>query len=156
MPPFRALPALLYIQHKSLEVFPFGMIDIYRMVGSLGQLMKNPHAAACLRGSRKHSTPEILLAHHLRTGESEKNAAGTDLLECLGIQFGVAPSALRSASRCLANAGGSRIMRSYWSPMRSRNLKASSAKAWWRLSPGKFSSTFWRVRSIALAELSTE
>ena len=53
--------------------------------------MKNAYAAACLRGSRKHSTPEILLAHYLRTGESEKNAAGTDLLECLGIQFGVAP-----------------------------------------------------------------
>ena len=33
------------------------------------------------------------------------------------------------ASRCLAKAGGSRMIRSYWSPMRSRNLKASSANA---------------------------
>ena len=46
--------------------------------------------------------------------------------------------------------------KSYWSPMRSRYLKASSANASWRESPGKFNSTFLLVRSIALAELSTE
>ena len=38
----------------------------------------------------------------------------------------------------------------------SRNLNASSTNASWRVSPGKFSSTFWLVNSMALAEASTE
>ena len=57
--------------------------------------------------------------------------------------------ALLSTFWCFANAGGSRMIKSYLLWDCSRNLKASSANASSRLSPGKLSATFCLANSIA-------
>ena len=42
---------LLYIKHQPLEVLPFRMVDIHRMVARLGELVEDTHAASALRCS---------------------------------------------------------------------------------------------------------
>ena len=60
---------LFYIQDQSFQIFPFGMINVYRMVCRLGQLVKNTHTAAGQSGSREHRRAEILLRDDLGTRE---------------------------------------------------------------------------------------
>lgn len=45
---------LFYIKHKPLEIFAFRMIDVYRMIGRLGELMENTHLASCLGGGGEY------------------------------------------------------------------------------------------------------
>ena len=80
---------LFYVEHQSLEVFAFRMVDVDRMVARLGELVKDAHAASALCSGGKHGVTEVLLVHHLRTGEGKEDAARTYLFEGLGIEFGV-------------------------------------------------------------------
>ena len=80
---------LFYVEHQSLEVFAFRMVDVDRMVARLGELVKNAHAASALCSGGKHGVTEVLLVHHLRAGEGEEDAARTYLFEGLGIELGV-------------------------------------------------------------------
>ena len=57
---------LFYVEHQSLEVFAFRMVDVDRMVARLGKLVKDAHAASALCSSGKHGVTEVLLVHHLR------------------------------------------------------------------------------------------
>lgn len=80
---------LFYVEHQSLKVFTFRMVDVDRMVTRLGELVKNAHAASALCSGGKHGVTEVLLVHHLRTGEGKEDAARTYLFEGLGIELGV-------------------------------------------------------------------
>ena len=57
--------SLFHVEHQALKILSFGMIDIYRMVGWLVQLMQNPHLPTRLCSSGEHCISEILLGHHL-------------------------------------------------------------------------------------------
>ena len=65
------------------------MVDVDRMVARLGELVKDAHAASALCSGGKHGVTEVLLVHHLRTGEGKEDAARTYLFEGLGIELGV-------------------------------------------------------------------
>ena len=87
------------------------MIDADRVVGRLRQLVQDAYAAAGHGSGCEHGGAEVFFADGLRTRECEEDAAGLDFLESLDVQFAVALQGIAS----------------YWSPMRSRYLKASSA-----------------------------
>lgn len=78
---------LFYVEHQSLEVFAFRMVDVDRMVARLGELVKDAHAASALCGSGKHGVTEVLLVHHLRAGEGEEDAARTYLSKALALSL---------------------------------------------------------------------
>lgn len=78
---------LFYVEHQSLEVFTFRMVDVDRMVARLGELVKDAHAASALCGSGKHGVTEVLLVHHLRAGEGEEDAARTYLSKALALSL---------------------------------------------------------------------
>ena len=61
---FHRVPSL-HIQHKPLEVFAFGVVDVYGVVGRLCELVQYAHAAAALRRGREHREAELLLAYSL-------------------------------------------------------------------------------------------
>ena len=63
------------------------MVDVDRMVARLGKLVKDAHAASALCSCGKHGVTEVLLVHHLRTRESEENAARTYLFEGLALSL---------------------------------------------------------------------
>ena len=56
---------LLYLQHKSLKVFAFRVIDVDGMVSGLMQLVKDAHLTACLGCCRKDGIAEMILGDHL-------------------------------------------------------------------------------------------
>ena len=101
---------LFHLKDKPFQVFTFGMIYAYRMVGGLCELMEDAHPAAGLGRSSKYSQTELLAAHCLRATECKENTTRSNLFESAGIEPAVA--ALRKAERCLANAGGSSTIRS--------------------------------------------
>lgn len=78
---------LFYVEHQSLKVFTFRMIDVDRMVTRLGELVKNAHAASALCSCGKHGVTEVLLVHHLRTGEGKEDAARTYLSKTLALSL---------------------------------------------------------------------
>lgn len=78
---------LFYVEHQSLKVFTFRMVDVDRMVTRLGELVKNAHAASALCSCGKHGVTEVLLVHHLRTGEGKEDAARTYLFEALALSL---------------------------------------------------------------------
>ena len=51
---------LFYIQHQSLKIFSLRVVDIYRMVCRLMQLMQDAHLAVSLYGSSKHGIAEVV------------------------------------------------------------------------------------------------
>ena len=65
------------------------MVDIYRMVARLGELVKDAHASTALGSCSEHRIAEISLVHHLRAGESEQDSTRLDLLECLCIELAI-------------------------------------------------------------------
>ncbi len=62
------------------------MIDIHRVVGRLGELVKDAHPATALGGCAENSKTELLFAHGLRARECEENAAGGYFVESLGVK----------------------------------------------------------------------
>ena len=56
---------LFHVEHQSLEVFAFGMVDVDRMVAGLRELVKDAHAASALGGGGEHGIAEVLLADYL-------------------------------------------------------------------------------------------
>ena len=51
------------------------MVDVDGMVGRLMELVKDADTAPNFGSSTEHSTTEIVLSHHLRAGEGEKDTA---------------------------------------------------------------------------------
>lgn len=78
---------LFYVEHQSLKVFTFRMVDVDRMVARLGELVKNAHAASALCSGGKYGVTEVLLVHHLRTGEGKEEAARTYLSKALALSL---------------------------------------------------------------------
>ena len=56
---------LFHVQYQSLEVFALGVIDIYRVVGRLCELVQDAYVALCHGRCCEYSCTEILLAHDL-------------------------------------------------------------------------------------------
>ena len=81
--------SLFYIQYQALEVLAFRMVDVYRMVARLGELVKDAHAASALGSCGKDGIAEVLLVYHLRAREGKEDTARLDLLERLGIELTV-------------------------------------------------------------------
>ena len=77
------------------------MVDIDRMIARLGELVHDAYATSALGSGSEHGIAEILLAYHLRAGESEEDAARTYLLECLGIELGVTAKGITQSSTML-------------------------------------------------------
>ena len=57
--------SLFHIQYQSFEVFTFGVVYAYRVVGGLCQLMQYAHIALCHCCGCEHCCAEVLLAHNL-------------------------------------------------------------------------------------------
>ena len=115
------------------------MVDVDRMVARLGELVKDAHAASALCSGGKHGVTEVLLVHHLRAGEGEEDAARTYLFEGLGIEFGVTAKGIAQGIAMLG-----------------KGRRVEDNQVVLVVSPGKLRDTFSLVRSMALAELSTE
>ena len=77
---------LFDVKYQSLEVFAFGMIDVDRMVGGLGQLVQDADLASGDGRGREDRGAEQLLADRLRTGESEEEPSAFDLRQRPGIE----------------------------------------------------------------------
>ena len=80
---------LFYIQDQTLEVLPFRMVNIHRMVARLGKLVKDAHTTSALGSCSKDSIAEVLLVHHLRAREGKEDTTRLNLLECLGIELAI-------------------------------------------------------------------
>ena len=80
---------LLHVEHQPLEVLPFGVVNVDRVVGGLGELVQDADVAAGLRGSRKKGSAEEFLRHGLRAGEGEQDASRTDLRECARVEAAI-------------------------------------------------------------------
>ena len=96
---------LLHIQYQSFQIFSFRMIDIYRMVTGLSQLVQDTHTTPCLSSSCKDRIAKIILRYHLRTGESKQNPSRTNLLESFCVEFGISTQGI---TKCVTVLGKSR------------------------------------------------
>lgn len=77
------------------------MVDVDRMIGRLGELVHDAHTASALCSCCEDGIAEVLLAYYLGAGEGEEDAARTYLLECLGIELGVAAEGIAEGSTML-------------------------------------------------------
>ena len=82
------------------------MEDIDGMVGWLMELMEDAHIATGKSGGGKDGIAEIVLGHHLRTGEGEENAARTNLLEGLEIKTGITLQCIVKGTTVLGKCRG--------------------------------------------------
>ena len=96
---------LFPVEHQSLQVFAFGMVDVDGVIGRLVQLVQDAYLAACLGGSSEDGIAEMVLRDYLRTGEREQNASLSDSLESLVVQTCIA---LQRIVQCPAVLGKSR------------------------------------------------
>lgn len=80
------------------------MINIYRMVSRLSQLMKNAHTTTTLSRSSKYCIPEILLIDNLRTRESKQNTSRTNLFESFRIQFRISSQSITQGITMLSES----------------------------------------------------
>ena len=79
-----------HFKHESLQIFPFGMIDVHGVVCRLMELMKNAHMTPAHCGSREDREAELIFVHRLRAAEGEEDAPFFYFLESDGVQTGVA------------------------------------------------------------------
>lgn len=86
------------------------MIDAYRVVGRLCQLVQDAYAAAGHGSGCEHGRAEVLFTDGLRARESEKNTSGLDFFESLDIEFAVA---LQGITQGIAVLGKSRRVKNY-------------------------------------------
>ena len=56
---------LFYIKHQTFEVLALGVVDAYRVVGRLCQLVQYAHVAFCHGCGREYRCTEVLLAYNL-------------------------------------------------------------------------------------------
>lgn len=66
------------------------MVDVYRMVSWLVQLMQDADTATRLCSGREDGATEVVLGDYLRAAEGEEDATWLDLLECFGIELLIA------------------------------------------------------------------
>ena len=77
---------LFHVEDEAFEVFAFGVVDVYRVILGLMQLVEDAHGASHLRCGE----PESLFVHSLGAGEGKEDAAGSDHLNRLGVNALVA------------------------------------------------------------------
>lgn len=90
MPP----PQSLDIQKKTLQILPFRMIDIDRMVSRLVQPVENPDTPAGLGSCREYSQSESLLVDYLRTAVCEYQPFRRNFGDCGCIESLVCPQSI--------------------------------------------------------------
>lgn len=81
---------LLDVEDEALEIFAFGMINVYGVIGRLMELMEDSHPAARLRGSGEYGLTEVIFRHNLRATEGEEYSSMTNLLQPFDIQPSIA------------------------------------------------------------------
>ena len=81
------------------------MIDINWVVGRLSELMKDGDTSVSHSGRGENHGSELLLADDLRARESEKNAAGLNDLESLGVETPIALESVLEDSDMLGESG---------------------------------------------------
>ena len=82
------------------------MINVYRMVGRLMQLMQNSNFASGLSSGSKHGITEIVFRDNLRAAESEKDAPGLNSLKTFYIKAGIAFQRIAQSSPVLGKCRG--------------------------------------------------
>ncbi len=121
--------SLLHVEKESLEVLAFRVVDVDGVVSGLVQTIEDTDAAAGLGGGGEHGEGKGLLVNDLRAAEREDQASGSDLGDRGGVQTLIGTEgALFRAPLCLANAGGSTIIRSYLSSGTLRRNSMASAQ----------------------------
>ena len=83
------MKALLDVEDEPLEIFAFGMINVYWVIGRLMELMEDSHPTPRLRGSSKDGLAEVILRHNLRATEGEEYSSMPNLLQALDIQSSI-------------------------------------------------------------------
>ena len=81
---------LFYIQYQAFEVFTLGVVDAYRVVGRLGELVQYAYIPLCHCCGCENCCAEIFFAYDLRAGEGEEYSAGLYLLDSLCVETAVA------------------------------------------------------------------
>ncbi len=79
-----------HIQHKTFEVFAFGVVDVDGVIGRLVELVEDADMTTALGRCREDGEAELLLVDSLGAGEGEDDATGADLLEGDGIEARIA------------------------------------------------------------------
>lgn len=104
--------------------------------------MEYAHLAFSQGRCRKDGVAEVILCHHLRAGEREEDAALLDFLKGLLVQTGVALQRIVQRSAMLGKGRWVEDDQVVVAACTLQEFKGIFAKALWRESPGKFSSTF--------------
>ena len=60
-----------HLKYQAFQVFSLGMVNVYRVIGRLAELMEQSHSSACIGRGCKDGFPEVLLAYYLGTGKSK-------------------------------------------------------------------------------------
>ena len=76
---------LLHIENQSLEIFAFGVVDVYRVVGRLRQLVEYAYVAAGDGCGREYGRAEQLLGDSLRAGEGKEYTAAALSMNKYGV-----------------------------------------------------------------------
>ena len=67
-------PKLFYVQYQSFKIFTLRMGYIHRMIGRLGELIKDSDPSSRLSRCAEHSKTEHLLSDCLRAGEGKEDS----------------------------------------------------------------------------------
>ena len=81
---------LFYIEYKTFQVFTFRMVDVYRMIGWLVELVQNTNLSSGQRSSGKDRVTKVFFSNDLRAAECKKNAAAWHFLHRFLIQARIA------------------------------------------------------------------
>lgn len=132
------------------------MIDINRMIGRLVQLVQDTHLPLGKGCRREYRIAEMVLRHHLRTGEGKEDAPFLYLLESLLVQPGIALQGVMQGTTVL---GERRRVEDDEVVIGTCLLQILEGILTICLMTGiarEVQPTFSRVSAIAFAELSTE
>ena len=84
-------PAFLFnLEHQSLEIFAFGVVDIDGVIFRLVELMQDAHETPCLGCCGEDGQSELVFVDSLGAAEGKEYAAWRYLLHGLGIEARVA------------------------------------------------------------------
>ena len=97
--------ALFNVEDEAFEVFAFGMVDVDRMVGGLGELMEDAHLAARHCSCSEDGEAELLFGDGLRTGEGEEDASGRDFFKSCSVESAVADHCVADCTAVFGESG---------------------------------------------------
>ncbi len=72
---------LLHLHNQSFQVLPFKVVNAYRMIGWLRELMQDTHFPPGIGCCNKYGFAEILPANRLRTAEGKDDPSRSNCLK---------------------------------------------------------------------------